>query len=298
MLAAKYLRRFATVATFTCALTLAGCKKDDPAKAQADPESKEKKRDGGITTDDLRRAAKAAGGDFDKPMPPPEPPKPPDSLARVKPDVVYTVKEYMDASKSNSEFFLTKHPDKVLEVTGVVEDFIQLGSRDAPRSVLWLWGGEGVITRMNYPIPEAEPWKKVVTGQTVTLRWRTPKTAKVAYVFSWEIVEVKGPAALEYSAEQLSNEWASGKKELDEKLKGRWVLLTGEFREAKDAGPKMIISFTAGGKPLSVVCEFYPATMVSGLDKVKAMKPGQKVQFFGKFRDGVLADSKLLEPAR
>ena len=282
MFAVKTCSRFAALTAFVCALALAGCgKKDEPTKAEGDPktaEPKAKKEDGDITIDDLRAATKAAGGDPDKPEPPPKPLKPPESLKDVKPDVVIPTRMWHDETKKDSNYVFKNYPGQVIEVSGVVSDYLGKG--------VFVLGEEGQTTSgVLCSVFNDKPWTKVLPSQVVTLR------ARVVTPFAWEIVDAKGPLPFTLTAEQIVRE------DVTEKLRSGWVVVTGVIGKADHEENGDVVVYLAAGEKETLRCVFHGLRDTLPPEQKKLLKTAQKVKFLGRYVLGYMASCIVLEPA-
>jgi hypothetical protein len=279
MSVAKNWHRFAALSVFVCAIALAGCaeKKNDAAKAEGDPkpaEPKEKKKAGDITMDDLRAAAKAAGGNFDKPTPEP---KPPESLANVKADVVIPTRVWYEETRKDYNFVFNKYKGQVVEVSGLVAD--------CHGSVVFVQGGPKETDTLMCPVSVKKPWTKVLPTQTVTLR------ARVVVPFQWEIVDAKGPPPPAVTADEL------GKDEVADKLNNQWAILTGVIAEVENLANGDVTVYLAAGKTEPLKCVFRELEGTIPPEQKKLLRDGQQVKFLGHYSLGSLFSCIVLEPA-
>lgn len=297
--------RFAALSALVGALVLAGCsdKKADPPKPEGEAKvEKEKPKPKPAPKSNPKPATPEPEPDPTPeplkpppPLPKPKPPEAPESLKDVKPDVVYTVATFDAENSKDFNFLITKHADKVVELTGVVDSFTQLGP--VVGSAVWL-KGEGVVGLVNCPVADYEPWKKVTPGQTATLRVRAPKSKTDRRPFAWRVVNVTGPAAVEYTAERLSKEWTADKEAVEKKLEGKWLIVTGDVHAITFKDNIATVPLAAAGQPLPITCEINTALGIGLAEKLKALKAGEKFHVLAKLRAGKLDDCKHLEPAR
>ncbi|MBP3958692.1 hypothetical protein J8F10_25890 [Gemmata sp. G18] len=284
MFAVNHWQRIAILILFT--VVLAGCgKKDEVPKIEDNPKladpPKVEKKNGDITTDDLRRAAKAAGGDLDTKKP--EPTNAPESLAKVKPDVVITAEEWAkqseDAGKPSAPF--DKNVGKIVDLTGVVKNVgVYLALETTPDRLPLI-----------VPTTEKEPWKKVFPGQTVRLR------ARINELVHWEIIDVKGAMPDKFTAEQLAREVAADKKGMESKYKDKYIIVSGiiEKAEVSEYGHAYVtLKSPSGG---GVVKCFFSGSLGSEKARNKSFQPGMKLVAVGGYDGTSLGVCQAMELA-
>jgi len=281
MFAVNRWHYFAALLVLT--FTLVGCgKQADVQKVEGNPKVATKKG-GDISAEDLRRAAKSAGGDLDAKQTVTPPPA---SLANVKPDAVFTA-EQMKAAQDKDPSFLNPYANKVVEVTGIVAAF----SQDYGRGEVWIKYGDGGLDRFRMPVFDKEPWLKVLPTQKVTLR--TPDLIR------WEIVAVQGLAPPTFTAEQFAKETTADpegfKKQHDEK----YLIITGAIAKVDENAEKEVIVELDGGGVIRSSCHFSSPSQAGvplTSEQKKLLKPGTKVKLLGRYRTGRLVFCFLLEP--
>ncbi|MBN9120510.1 MAG: hypothetical protein J0I06_15380 [Planctomycetes bacterium] len=261
MLAWKNWPRIAAVIALVCATALAGCaeKKPDAPKAEGDPKQK---KDGDITMDDLRAAAKAAGGDLDKPKPLP---KPPESLKDVKPDFVFTAKKWYAQYEMYQPPF-KKYEGKVIELNGVVDS--------VDRGHLYLAGGSSAFEAVLCPVFEEPVWKKALPGQTLVVRTRIGQ-------YYWEILDVKGPPPDKLTAEELARAVATDAKGTEQKYESKYIIVSGVVEKAEVnefGGVEITLKSGDGVKPVK-----FGLVAISDADKTrnKTLRAGMKMTVLG-----------------
>jgi tRNA_anti-like len=149
-------------------------------------------------------------------------PKAPESLAKVRPDVIYTAEELRVHEKTDGGYLFTKHTDKVVELTGMVEHASHGGVGEGTAVYVFLHGGDGILDTIRCQTSDEAPWKKVFPGQTAVLRARP-----TALGLRWEIIEAKGPTPPEVTAEQLASDIAADRDAVTKKFGNKYLIVTG-----------------------------------------------------------------------
>ena len=135
----------------------------------------------------------------------------------------YAAKDFRSEMTKDSNFPVSRHAGKVIEVTGVLEAF---GS--GPNTGLLLGVGPNkLLDVMTFKVSDQHPWGKVLPTQSVTLRMLTPNTTNDPNPFVWQIVEVKGPPPAPFTAEGLIKERSANVKAFDQRYDNALVVVTG-----------------------------------------------------------------------
>lgn len=293
MFARKNWYRAGTLILFMCALVIVGCGKNaDTPKPIDDPPAvapkAEPKKTGDITMDDLRTAAKTAGGDLDKSTPTPNLPP---SVVNVKPDVLLTPKSAADEYKKDG---LKRCQGQVVEVTGTVGD---LGPYGANGSTIYLReDNPNDFGHMHYTIRGGKAWTQVFPLQTVTLR------ARIATQLVWDVVGVKGPPPTSFTAEQFTSEQKAGVEEFDKKYEGKYLIVTGIIVKVGkvELDGEFVRVWLQGVEKTQMPCTFRgpraPTNLISQQQR-DYLKVGQQVKVLGRYVDDHFDVDVLLDPA-
>ena len=269
---------------FAAAALTAGCGgAQDGAKNEGGPDPQARRDEGGdptgkrITADDLRKAAEAAGGRLDTPPPAP---KARESLAQVKPDVVFVVEEVGAVYKSGFDFIgdlFKKHYGKVVQLTGVVT----FNGCGLGRGASIFRKGSSTFDLHLTSLAEPEPWKKVFPGQTVVLRARMVEGSGS----DWQIIEAKGLTPAEFTADRLAGEIAADQDAVREKFKEKLLVVTGvvESVTIKEFGHADVQLKTE--KPgVTIKCGFLKESNARAFKW--EFKAGQSLKVMGRYEGG------------
>jgi hypothetical protein len=278
MFAVRNWSRFAALTAFVCALALAGCgKKDDPTKAEGDPK----------------------GG---RPGPTPVGPTPPAPVPAVdvttaKPEATYTIQAFLAEMTKDSNFPVSKHRGKVIEMTGVVTGY---GFGPNAGAFMLATGPSRLSDNRPEKTNLGRPWTKALPTQTVTLRALVANSNEVPDPYPWQFIEAKGPPPVAQTAEQLVKERNADSKAFDKKYEYGWVMVTGEVAEVKKSdGGGNEFQLAAGGKEQLLCTIPGPGNGAAPLtaSQQTALKPGTKVKLLGQPTGDRLTDCIVLDPA-
>ena len=201
--------------------------------------------------------------------------------AETAPDVKLTAEEFYKESNKVGGDLISKHPGKLVELTGVVKSArISFGGDP----ILLLFGGaEGDI--VNCDVGDRNPWSKAFPGQTVTLRGMVPKSINDPKPFVWNIESATGPLPPKMTTENFLKEYIANREVMEKKYKGKHIILLGEVAEPK-MYEKMLTGFSLRSKEKKpvVVCHVYGLGGQQEEAFVKGVaKPGQKVTVLVEF---------------
>src|SRR5262245_14241923 len=150
--------------------------------------------------------------------------------AKTVPDVKLTAEEFYKECKTDSNYLISKHASKLVELTGVVRAAkLDLGGDP----ILLLFGGD-TTSLVNCPVGDRNPWSKAFPGQTVTLWGTVPSSIYDPKLFVWNIKSVTGPEPPKMTAEEFVNAFVADPEAAEKKYKGTHIILSGEV-----AGPEM-----------------------------------------------------------
>jgi|GEM_PF-4324979 len=286
MLARKNCHRAGVLILFMCALVIAGCGKNgDTPKSEGEP----KPASSGPT-----------GPTTPKETIPKEPT--PEPLAKAKPDVILTAKAFVDAVQKDTHFLFTQYSGKVVEVTGIVDDYKTDNHPDIATLSLRC-GKTKLSNHAGFLVREKNLAKKVLPSQTVTVRVRGPKEGAAFAQWDgvlWEIIEAKGNIPT-FTVEEFARELATtDANELRKKYAEQPVIVTGVVANVtnENGGTVLVI----GDDKNQVPCWFPGGTFARipfSQSQKDRLKPGLMVKVFGEYSGGLggLGQCILLEPA-
>jgi len=233
----------------------------------------------GCSGDKDKKSSEA--GDTKTGTPGGEKPKPPD-----KPEFTLESVAFGEEFKQDEKKAVAKYKGRVVELTGVVKLMV-VGQLFEPG--LFLEGAKGDSIGAECAMRDRKPWKKVLPGQTVTLRGKVPDTAFRAQLIECEVIGVKGDPPQTLSADTLGKEYAKDREATKKKYSEKFLILEGEVEkvEAKDSialvflktaneTPRVFLHFTSRDDP--------------GVSQLKA---GQKVKAVGKFHISFTNDDHI-----
>jgi hypothetical protein len=190
-----------------------------------------------------------------------------------KPDAVLTTTELNDQFKKDTQAFLQKYQNKLLEITAKVTDY---GHEFAGEGYLQL-EGPGIF---KIHCKEPQPWSKAMPGQTITVRGKCDPYAGIQ---EWAIVKVTGSPPPTYPADQLAKEFSTDEEGTKKKLKGKFLIVTGHIVKIEDEGSKVYL--TDPEKKPAILCRFSIASAPETA-RNKAFKVGQQVKLLGQSLSG------------
>jgi hypothetical protein len=276
------------LATFVTASVLIGCGVKDSSKTEGDGKGQaqqapgEPKNETPVVPGNPGEVVRKGEGNEGSPK---EPPKVLPPVAQVKPDVTMTAEELQTEIDKDWNFVFTKHRGKVIEVSGAVD------SVGGFTGQLILVGGKKLTDRIVCPMRDPEPWTKVFPGQSVILRVR------VVDPFQWEIIEVKGPRPVEFTADELARQVSAKSDEMDMKFAKKHIIVSGviEKVDMDEFGHTDVKLKTEKSEPV-VSCRFVGMKGNDHLTKRNtSLKPGLKLKAVGPYSGTYLAPCELLE---
>jgi hypothetical protein len=278
MPAPKNWHRLTTFALLACALALVGCGKNAEPTKPGEP-----------------KPAPPGPG----PTPPgPTPPAPPADLSKAKPEATYTVQQFVAEMTKDSNFPVSKHAGKVIDLTGVVSGY-GFGP-NAGAFLLESEPGKPLEARPYKAADVSRPWTKALPAQTVVLRAQVGKSNNVPDPYPWQFVEAKGAPPMTQTAEQLVKERAANEVAFNKKYADHWVLVTGTVAEVKKSdGGGTEFRLKAGDKEQLLCTIPDPGFAVAPLTppQAAALKPGTKVKLLGQPVGDRVAFCIVLDPA-
>ena len=224
--------------------------------------------------------------------------KTPTPPAKTTPDVKLTAEEFYKESQKDSNYLISKHASKLVELTGVVRA-AKLDFGGDP--ILLLFGGD-TKSLVNCPVGDRNHWSKAFPGQTVTLWGTAPSSIYDPKLFVWNIKSVTGPEPAKMTAEEFVKAYIADPEATEKKYKGEHIILSGEV-----AGPEMyekdVVGFSLSlkeKKPL-LVCNVAGMRGEKEAAFVKSVaKPGQKlkviVEFDGYYADKITMRGHVIDP--
>lgn len=223
-------------------------------------------------------------GQAPAPVPAPAPsPKPPDEKVDATPPIVVSAQALYDASRDSEA--LAKYNGKVVEVTGQIVHFSLNTFDTTSLDSLYWFAAEGKTLGTAAIVRGTEGWKKLLPGQTATVRGKCQSGTVVVS----EIVEVKGASAPTLNVAELLEAAKDPKKATRiEKSFQKLVLVEAKIEALNNANElKMIhqiefsadVLLTPAGQKPRVVAE--TKTMME-----KPPSVGQKATILGIFEAG------------
>ncbi len=207
----------------------------------------------------------------DKQGPEKPPPQQPGDPGKAKPAFSLTAKEFSDAYKAKPDEARAKYKGKLIDLLGPV-GHLAAPSSLSPQPILKLVGDPANrVIEVSCVMADKAPWKKVTPGQTVKVRGEDRGGA----LWGCRVVEVTGPAAPTFTADQLSKECAADPDAWGRKYRKKWMVVTGEVGGVKfnEAGAADVTLKTAAPKP-AVVCSFTAPQKGVAM----SLRAGQKVK--------------------
>jgi hypothetical protein len=171
-----------------------------------------------------------------------------------------------------------KYKGKQIEVTGKLKQFRRLPSGSI--SVFL----EGTTSDVQCFTEDKEPWRKVLTGQTVTLRGAWPEKMFGLTLVDCRIITVTGDPPPTLTANELAKEYGSDKSGTDRKYRDdHRILLTGEIGAIEpraDKSARVFVKTDVSG--VKVRCDFGESQ--SDQAELARLRVGQTIKILGIYR--------------
>ena len=228
---AAFLRIASGGVFMMCVLVAAGCGGKPEANSTASPAPDPK-----VETPNTTAQANTGGKTNE-----------PDDLRKVKADVVMPATKMAEEFANSRSDLVNKYNGKVIEISGTVERYMYTGRGDI--GSLIIEGPKIIMIECDEPHPMA----KAMPGQKVILRGRVNPLAGIA---QWTITSVEGEPPVSFTVEQLTKALVTEPKELAQKLKKKYLIISGQIEQVKSSefGTKLIL--TKEGITPVITCGF------------------------------------------
>jgi hypothetical protein len=201
--------------------------------------------------------------------------KPPPQSAEMR----ITSEKIGEEFRNDVKATTAKYNDKVLELSGVVEE-IGLSSRN---DAYLLLEGTQIPTQqlIECLTTDKEPWNRVTPGQTVTLRGRCEILGGEMKFRNCQIVEPKSPVRVGIKSTDLAQAYEKDAEAAAKTYEGKWLEVSGEFDKVDrlTSMEKAVVMLKIPGK-VGISC-VVDGGMVALAEKLKG---GQSIKVLGRVK--------------
>lgn len=213
--------------------------------------------------------------------------KAPVNLVDAKPDFKLTVDEYLEESEKDSKQTRSRYEGKILEITGVVGHWAWFKFAVAGLQPQSKARGLGAMCTFQ----EADPWKKAVPGQKITIR-AVGNDNPYEWALKDAVIVEAGPyQGVVVSAEQIATETEADLPATVQKYNGKFLAIDGEFIGKEPPTQKWphYCVYVRGTDKVVIECPFN--------DEYKLFfdqfVPGDRVKILGEFDQVRQADDMI-----
>ena len=214
------------------------------------------------------------------PNPAPVVPKPPDPPAKAPSlgpsEFKMTAEDFEKEFSADKKAAEAKYVGKVVELSGSVDYIARYGATQGQVGLRSISGGAPFCT---FVIDDAKLVEKVGKGQKVRLRGRFQSDRFQKYFLPAEVVDFGTPTVVPLTAEQLVKEYSAAPDALEEKYRGKTLLVTGEVSAVTIGMPDPQFVELKGGEKPKVLCFRHP---LETWEWPAHYKKGARVRFIGK----------------
>jgi hypothetical protein len=194
-----------------------------------------------------------------------------------KPEVTMDATAWHAEFKKDPNAAKQKYKDKVIELTGTIDD-VEDDSKGKVGYVCLKVMGDHL--RVRVATKDKKPWLTVAPGSQVRVKGKVPESGRPGELFEGEVVDPGAVKPTFLTAEQIAKEYAADRKATVEKYQNKRMNVEGSIIEkGKSQNCEVQVKLKGQGDIVVSCCFAGVANEIKLL--LDAAEPGQKLKVFG-----------------